>query len=388
EDHADTRGNCEKQTIYVRFERRQARTEKWDGDQSDPAAARTVPLQRLQPNLPCAAHPALRRETRHPFPLQAARPPSGRFFSARCLNATSWRTRGVGQPPLSLSLSGELRQEVPLFALSWPTPNIYSFDRNSELYFSRCAQYSDRMRENRHETFVDHDACGVGFVAHLGSTGSRDVVDRALTALKRLSHRGGVDADGASGDGAGLLTAIPQEFIRHQAREERIELPETYGLGMVFLPREQLAQACAAIEAAADKTKLRFLGWRSVPTDPSILGPRASATLPTIRQCFVVAKDPRSNLEPLLFRCRKRAEREAPSGTYICSLSSRTLVYKGLLAPRQLPAFYRDLASPSFATPFAIFHQRYSTNTRPTWHLAQPFRFVAHNGEINTLSAN
>ncbi len=244
------------------------------------------------------------------------------------------------------------------------------------------------MREHRRDTFVDHDACGVGFVARLGSAGSRDVVDRALTALRRLSHRGGLDADGASGDGAGLLTAIPLEFIRHQAREERIELPETFGLGMVFLPRDQLAQACAAIEAAAEKTRLRFLGWRSVPTEPSILGPRASATLPAILQCFVVEKDPRSNLEPLLFRCRKRAEREAPSGTYFCSLSSRTLVYKGLLAPQQLPAFYRDLASPSFATPFAIFHQRYSTNTRPTWHLAQPFRFVAHNGEINTLSAN
>src|SRR5262249_62331614 len=115
EDHADTRGNCEKQTIYVRFERRQARTEKWDGDQSDPAAARTVPLQRLQPNLPCAAHPALRRETRRPFPLQAARPPSGRFFSARCLNATYSPTRGVGQPPLSFSPARELPPHLPPF---------------------------------------------------------------------------------------------------------------------------------------------------------------------------------------------------------------------------------------------------------------------------------
>jgi len=238
------------------------------------------------------------------------------------------------------------------------------------------------------DKFIDHDACGVGFVAQLGGAGSAEVVERALVALQRLSHRGGVDADGVSGDGAGLLTVIPQKLIRDRAREAEIELPEAFGLGMVFLPGEQQAEACAAIEASAKKTDLQCLGWRTVPNDPSVLGPRAAATLPAIRQCFLAAKDPTSDLERLLFFCRKRAEAEAPRGTYFCSLSSRTVVYKGLFAPRQLAAFYADLTSADFASPFAVFHQRYSTNTQPTWHLAQPFRFVAHNGEINTLSAN
>jgi glutamate synthase domain-containing protein 2/glutamate synthase domain-containing protein 1/glutamate synthase domain-containing protein 3 len=244
------------------------------------------------------------------------------------------------------------------------------------------------MRQHRQAAFADHDACGVGFVVQLGSAGSREVVERGLTALLRLSHRGGVDADGASGDGAGLLIAIPQKFVRERARESAIHLPQVFGMGMVSLPPEQQRQSCAAIEQSAEKTGLHCLGWRTVPTDAAILGPRARATLPAIQQCFFAAKDPASDLERLLFLFRKRAEAETPCGTYFCSLSSRTVVYKGLLAPRQLPAFYADLASPDFASSLAVFHQRYSTNTQPSWHLAQPFRFVAHNGEINTLSGN
>jgi len=235
---------------------------------------------------------------------------------------------------------------------------------------------------------LDHDACGVGFIAQLGSTGSREVVERALTALARLSHRGGVDADGLSGDGAGLLTAIPERFIRDRAREARVELPEAFGLGMVFLPPRQESRACAEIERLAGKVGLRCLGWRNVPTDPSVLGPRALATVPTIRQCFFTLAGSACPLERCLFVLRKRVEAEALWGTYFCSLSSQTVVYKGLLAPRQLAGFYPDLASPDFASPFAVFHQRYSTNTQPTWRLAQPFRFVAHNGEINTIGAN
>ena len=244
------------------------------------------------------------------------------------------------------------------------------------------------MPRHSGNAFSDHDACGVGFIAQLGSTSSRDVVERALTALLRLSHRGGVDADGSSGDGAGLLPPIPEEFIRDRAGQAGIELPETFGLGMVFLPREQETQARAAIEASAEKTGLRCLGWRIVPTDPFILGPRAAATLPAIRQCFFAGEDQAKPLERRLYLLRKRVEAEGPRGTYFCSLSSRTVVYKGLLAPRQLPAFYPDLVTPDFKTPFAVFHQRYSTNTQPTWTLAQPFRFVAHNGEINTIGAN
>ncbi len=235
---------------------------------------------------------------------------------------------------------------------------------------------------------VDHDACGVGFVAQLGSPGSRDVVERALEALRRLGHRGGLDADGRSGDGAGLLTAIPDRFIRNCAREAGIELPLVYALGMVFLPSGQEGVAHESIGSSARSHGLRLLGWRAVPTDPSIVGPRALDTLPVIQQCFFAPVEASVDLESDLFRFRKQVESTAPSGTYFCSLSSRTVVYKGLLTPEQLPAFYPDLADPDFASPFAIFHQRYSTNTNPTWSLAQPFRFVAHNGEINTISAN
>jgi glutamate synthase (ferredoxin) len=235
---------------------------------------------------------------------------------------------------------------------------------------------------------VDHDACGVGFVAQLGSPGSRQVVERALEALRRLGHRGGLDADGRSGDGAGLLTPIPDKFIRNCARQAGIELPSVYALGMVFLPSGQVDVACDLIAALATARGLRLLGWRAVPSDPSMVGPRALETLPVIQQCFFAPVQETADLEADLFRLRKEVESVAPSGTYFCSLSSRTVVYKGLLTPEQLPAFYSDLNNPDFVSPFAIFHQRYSTNTNPSWSLAQPFRFVAHNGEINTISAN
>jgi glutamate synthase domain-containing protein 2/glutamate synthase domain-containing protein 1/glutamate synthase domain-containing protein 3 len=235
---------------------------------------------------------------------------------------------------------------------------------------------------------VDHDACGVGFVAQLGSPGSREVVERALEALRRLGHRGGLDADGRSGDGAGLLTPIPDKFVRTCAREAGIELPSVYALGMVFLPSGQAEVTRGLIASLAAGRGLRLLGWRVVPTDPSIVGPRALETLPVIEQCFFAPAEEAVDFEADLFRLRKEVESVAPSGTYFCSLSSRTVVYKGLLTPEQLPAFYSDLASPDFVSPFAIFHQRYSTNTNPSWSLAQPFRFVAHNGEINTISAN
>ena len=136
------------------------------------------------------------------------------------------------------------------------------------------------------------------------------------------------------------------------------------------------------------KNGLKFLGWRVVPTDPTITGPRAQATLPVIRQCFFGPGRNTEDFESALFGLRKQVEAHAPQGTYFCSLSSRTVVYKGLLTPDQLPAFYVDLADPAFETSFAVFHQRYSTNTQPSWAMAQPFRFVAHNGEINTISAN
>jgi glutamate synthase domain-containing protein 2/glutamate synthase domain-containing protein 1/glutamate synthase domain-containing protein 3 len=244
------------------------------------------------------------------------------------------------------------------------------------------------MSEFHPRVAVDHDACGVGFIAQLGSAGSREVIERALTALGRLAHRGGVDADGLSGDGAGLLLPIPREFFRGCASQQGIDLPAAFGVGMAFLDPGHADQARATVESFSGEFGLQCRWWRNVPVDPTQLGPRASATLPRILQCFFTAQEPTLDLERSLYLLRKRVEAQCPTAIYFCSLSSHSIVYKGLLAPLQLREFYPDLDSPGFTASFALFHQRYSTNTRPTWMLAQPFRFVAHNGEINTIGAN
>jgi glutamate synthase domain-containing protein 1 len=235
---------------------------------------------------------------------------------------------------------------------------------------------------------LDHDACGIGFVTRLGAPSSREIVDRALLALDRLSHRGAVDAEGTSGDGAGLMTAIPQEFFRQEAEEKGVELPDRFAVGMVFLQEGSELEARHLIEACAPDAGLNFLGWRDVPTNPAVLGWQALQFMPRIRQVFLAAAEGTADRELQLFLYRKRVESLAPRGTYFCSLSSRTMVYKGLLSPGQLAAFYPDLMHPEYRSSFAVFHQRFSTNTRPTWSLAQPFRFVGHNGEINTISGN
>jgi glutamate synthase (ferredoxin) len=243
---------------------------------------------------------------------------------------------------------------------------------------------------------ADHDACGVGFMAQLGGPASHALVERGLGALARLAHRGGVDADGRSGDGTGLLVGIPKTFFRNAARADGIELPEEFAVGMVFLQPGQETLAVHAIRAAVARFDLSFVGWRKVPTDPSILGPRSRDSLPTVRQCFIAPRRDSPDLssdfssedfELQLFRLRQELETISVSG-YYCSLSSKTIVYKGLLTPEQLAPFYLDLNDPEFASALVVFHQRYSTNTQPSWSLAQPFRFVAHNGEINTISSN
>src|ERR1700719_90657 len=237
-------------------------------------------------------------------------------------------------------------------------------------------------------TGLDHDACGVGFFAQLGGEATRDVLERALVALGRLSHRGGVDSDGLSGDGAGLLLPIPRVFFRSQSLKLGISLPENFGLGMAFLPPGRETEARRAIESLGQQTGVRCLGWRDVPVNSTILGSLAASTIPSIRQCFIEFVDPAADIERQLFFLRKRVEAEGTAGTYFCSLSSRTVVYKGLLTPSQFRDFYLDLTNLEFRASFAIFHQRYSTNTQPSWTMAQPFRYVAHNGEINTISAN
>src|SRR5215831_5381612 len=254
-----------------------------------------------------------------------------------------------------------------------------------------CRRSLPVLKRHPNWSHPDHDACGTGFVTRLGCAPSYDIVQYALNALERLTHRGGVDADGASGDGAGLLAGLPHAFFAARAADEGIELPEQFGLGVAFLPTEEVSPARSAIEEAAEAERLRLLGWREVPVDPACLGRRALETMPEIWQFFVAPFHPArgdARFESRLTFMRKRAESQMPARCYICSLSSRSVVYKGLLTPWQFPQFYEDLRDSSFETTFAIFHQRYSTNTQPSWHLAQPFRHVAHNGEINTIVSN
>ena len=241
----------------------------------------------------------------------------------------------------------------------------------------------------------DHDACGTGFVARLTGPPTHEILQFALQALERLSHRGGVDADGASGDGAGILSSLPVDFLRARAAELQITLGENFGVGMLFAPHTRVTDAQRSIEEAISRSKLRLAGWRKVPVNPNALGQRALETMPEIWQVFIEptpAKTPvadaAAKFERSLSLLRKRAESLLPERCYIASLSSRTIVYKGLLTPWQFPHFYEDLRNLEFVAHFAIFHQRYSTNTEPSWQLAQPFRYVAHNGEINTIVSN
>lgn len=243
------------------------------------------------------------------------------------------------------------------------------------------------MRQNFAFGHPDHDACGTGFIVRLGHSASHEVVERGLVALERLSHRGGIDADGASGDGAGLMTEIPDSFIHRAAVEVGISLPEVFGLGMLFLSADEQVHLRRTIEVLAPTVGLSCLGWRKTPVERGVPGELAHKTMPSIWQGFF-APAITDNFECQLFLFRKRVEAEFGGRAYFCSLSSRTVVYKGLLAPRQLRAFYPDLREPDFASRFAIFHQRFSTNTRPSWSLAQPFRLLAHNGEINTITGN
>ncbi len=247
-----------------------------------------------------------------------------------------------------------------------------------------------RVSGSLYDPRFEHDACGVGFVALPGTGGGREVLDLALTALSRLGHRGAVAADGRTSDGAGLLTQLPRRILEREAGRLgwSAESGERLALGMVFLPTDPgFAQANFA--SATESQGLRVLGWRSVPIDVDVLGEGGRDGLPDIRQVVVGA--PRgtgdAELESLLLAVRKRFEREG-TGAYVCSLSAQTVVYKGLCTGEHLSDFYPDLLDPDFETEAAVFHQRYSTNTLPVWHGAQPFRLLGHNGEINTLWAN
>ncbi|MFD3678053.1 glutamate synthase large subunit [Streptomyces sp. NPDC058613] len=231
----------------------------------------------------------------------------------------------------------------------------------------------------------EHDACGVGFVANLSGEASHTLVEQALTVLRNLEHRGATGSEPDSGDGAGILSQVPDAFLREVAG---FELPEAgaYAVGIAFLPADGSAQAVARIEAIAAEEDLTVLGWREVPVTPDLLGNGARATMPAFSQLFVSNGSTGIELDRKAFVLRKRAEREA--GVYFPSLSARTIVYKGMLTTGQLEPFFPDLSDRRFASTLALVHSRFSTNTFPSWPLAHPYRFVAHNGEINTVKGN
>ncbi|GBC76612.1 Ferredoxin-dependent glutamate synthase 2 [bacterium HR08] len=255
------------------------------------------------------------------------------------------------------------------------------------------------------EALSERDACGVGFIADMSGVARPEILAWALEALGRLQHRGAVSADAETGDGAGVLFQLPRGFFRREAVRlgARLCHTERLAVGMAFLPaeREQLTEARRIIEETVrewpsrpGRLSVRWIGWRSVPVVLDVLGEKAAAECPAIEQFLISSGEaPCSGerFERELYLLRKLIERRmraAALSTYIVSLSHRTIVYKGLMVSSQLGRFYPDLRNRSFKTAFAIFHQRYSTNTLPNWRLAQPFRMLAHNGEINTLQGN
>ncbi|MGW5359921.1 glutamate synthase large subunit [Actinopolymorpha pittospori] len=239
----------------------------------------------------------------------------------------------------------------------------------------------------------EHDACGVAFVATLSGEPSHQIVEHALTALRNLDHRGASGSEPDSGDGAGMLLQVPDAFLRAVV-DISLPGPGEYAVGTAFLPDDDEAEAAAIRRTAeiAAEEGLDVLGWREVPVVPDLLGKTSRAVMPRFRQLFVAGQDAAGNqlnglaLDRRAFALRKRAEREAD--VYFPSLSSRTLVYKGMLTTEQLEPFFPDLSDRRMASAIALVHSRFSTNTFPSWPLAHPYRYVAHNGEINTVMGN
>src|SRR5713101_3563958 len=248
----------------------------------------------------------------------------------------------------------------------------------------------------------EHDACGTGFLAQISGDASHTLVQTALQALANLTHRGAQDADAETSDGAGLLTQIPKALLYEEQRAQEVSNPENLAVGMIFLPSQDrspaaFVQSRQIIEQTLDELELTQppgLLWRNPPIDYTVLGTRARATAPSIAQILLTRPHHLDveQYERRLYHARRlierRLEAEEIHDCYIASLSCTTVVYKGLLAPNELARFYLDLADPRYASAFAIFHQRYSTNTFPSWSLAQPMRLLAHNGEINTIQGN
>ena len=241
----------------------------------------------------------------------------------------------------------------------------------------------------------EKDGCGFGLIAQMNGEASHWLVKTAITSLGRLTHRGAVAADGKTGDGCGLLLKKPDAFLRHVAAECGFKLTELYGVGMIFLSQDEAKakRARCQLEKELATEGLSVSGWRSVPVNTDACGAEALTSLPNIQQVFVNTAEgmDEATFERQLYIARRRCEKVIEQDDdvfYVCSLSARVIAYKGLIMPANLPVFYQDLNDEHMASALCVFHQRFSTNTWPQWQLAQPFRYLAHNGEINTLRAN
>ncbi len=242
--------------------------------------------------------------------------------------------------------------------------------------------------------FREHDACGIGAVVNINGKPDNKVLDDALSIVEKLEHRAGKDASGRVGDGVGILTQISHGFFKKEAKKSGIKLGNAgdYGVGMFFLPTDPMKRMFAKrmLEVITEKSGLNFLGWREVGIHPEILGETAVSCMPHISQCFIEKPEGVKkglDFERKLF-CLRREYEQSSEDTYICSLSSRTIVYKGMFLVGQLRKFYDDLLSPDYETAIALVHSRFSTNTTPSWQRAHPYRMIAHNGEINTIRGN
>ena len=245
----------------------------------------------------------------------------------------------------------------------------------------------------------EHDNCGAGFICNLNGVRTNDIIHKALDILIRLEHRGAVSADGKTGDGAGILIEIPHAFFKQTCK---FEIPESkeYAVGMLFLPKSKnQSQICINLfEENIKKQGLNIIGWRDVPVDHNCIGKIAAETEPLVKQVFIGKNNldlTEEEFNAKLFAGRKIAEHAVLNSNlseagyfYFSSLSTNTIIYKGLLMPQDISTYYKDLMQPEVVTKLALVHQRFSTNTFPTWDLAQPFRLMCHNGEINTLRGN
>jgi glutamate synthase (NADPH/NADH) large chain len=274
-------------------------------------------------------------------------------------------------------------------------PGMPVFDRASDEMYPEQSPAAGVASTFRYTSLIDprmeHDSCGVGFVCSALAKCSYDILDKALTALARLAHRGAVATDGKSSDGVGILAGVPKKLLL-DATGFDFNPDDELGVGMVFWPVGE-TRAEGVLESCLVSQELRVLGWRDVPIRTEVLGEIALNSMPVIRQVLVAdaATGEVDPMEKRLYLARKQFERAVELGEvtgYVCSLSSRTIVYKGLCLGQHLADFYPDLANRDFVTNFAIFHQRYATNTLPAWHRAQPARKLGHNGEINTVWGN